>query len=124
MDKRPQDSFRRLAIVARADNNHPQQGESRWLAGSAFNRRTQEKLKPLRMAVMPTLSRGMWIEILASVWNFLRSYFAAGKKRKRRGAVVLSFRREAGRDFVTKKASGSVRCNSGREVAPQEGGRG
>jgi hypothetical protein len=123
MDKRPQDSFRRLAIVARADNNHPQQGESRWLAGSAFNRRTQEKLKPLRMAVMPTLSRGMWIEILASVWNFLRSYFVAGTEPKGHGAVVLPFRR-AGNDFVAKKASGSVRCNSGREVAPQEGGRG
>jgi hypothetical protein len=123
MDKRPQDSFRRLAIVARADDNRLQQAEPRWLAGLAFDRRTQEKFKPLRMAVMPTLSRGLWIEILASAWSFLRSYFASGSEPTRHGAVVLPFRR-AGNDFVAKKASGSVRWNSDREVAPQEGGRG
>ena len=124
MGKHPQDRFRRLAIVAPVDNKRRQRPKSRWLADSAFDRTTQKKFRPARMAVMPTLSRGLWIEVLAWMWNFLRSYFAAGKKRKRRGAVVLSFRREAGRDFVTKKASGSVRWNSDHEVAPQEGGRG
>jgi hypothetical protein len=76
------------------------------------------------MAVMPTISRGLWIEALAWSWNFLRSYFATGKNGKPRGAVVLSFRRQPGRNLVTKKASGSVRWSSDCEVAPQEGGRG
>jgi hypothetical protein len=123
MDRRPQDSFRRLVIVARADGKRPQQPVPRWLAGSAFSRSAQEKLKPLRMAVMPTLSRGLWIEVLTSVWNFLRSYFIAASEPRPHAAVVLPFRRAAN-DFVAKKASGSVRWNSHREVAPQEGGRG
>jgi hypothetical protein len=76
------------------------------------------------MAVMPTLSRGMWFEALAWIWNFVCSYFARPAERKR-GAVVLSFRRAVARDaFVTKKASGSVCWNNDRETAPQEGGRG
>jgi hypothetical protein len=123
MDKRPQDSFRRLAIVARADGKRPQQPGPRWLAGSVFDRSTQEKFKPLRMAVMPTLSRGLWIEVLASVWNFLRSYFIAPSEPRPHAAVILPFRRAAN-DFVAKKASGSVRWNNDRKVAPQEGGRG
>jgi hypothetical protein len=81
------------------------------------------------MAVMPTLSRGLWLEAMAWVANFVRGYFVARPKRQR-GAVVLSFRRRAFRrpwaeeDFVSKKASGSVCWSSDREVAPQEGGRG
>ncbi len=49
----------------------------------------------IRMAVMPTLSRNLWFAAIARIWNFLRSYFDAGKDR-RRGAAVLSFRRPAG----------------------------
>jgi len=76
------------------------------------------------MAVMPTLSRGMWFEALAWIWSFVRSYFARPAERKR-GAVVLSFRRATAKEaFVTKKASGSVCWNNDREAAPQEGGRG
>jgi hypothetical protein len=76
------------------------------------------------MAVMPTLSRGMWFEALAWIWNFMRSYFSRPAERKR-CAVVLSFRRAAAREaFVTKKASGSVCWNNDREAAPREGGRG
>jgi hypothetical protein len=76
------------------------------------------------MAVMPTLSRGMWFEALAWIWNLVRSYFARPAERKR-SAVILSFRRTAAKEtFVTKKASGSVRWNNDREAAPQEGGRG
>ena len=45
------------------------------------------------MAVMPTLSRGMWIEAMAWLRDFLRSYFAAGSRRG--PAVVLSFRSHA-----------------------------
>jgi hypothetical protein len=85
---------------------------------------TRAQFKSIRMAVMPTLSRGMWCEVLAWIWNLVRSYFAPATERKR-GAVVLSFRRVAAKEkFVTKKASGSVRWNNDREVAPQEGGRG
>jgi hypothetical protein len=85
---------------------------------------TQAQFRSLRMAVMPTLSRGMWREALAWIWNFVRSYFARPAERKR-GAVVLSFRRARAKEaFVTKKASGSVCWNNDREAAPQEGGRG
>jgi hypothetical protein len=124
MGKHPQDRFRRLAIVRPANNRRRQQPEPRWTACAAFDRTTQRNFRSLRMAVMPTVSRGLWVEALAWIWNFLRTYFVTGRKRKRRSAVVLSFRRQAGRDFVIKKASGSVRWNSDREVAPQEGGRG
>jgi hypothetical protein len=76
------------------------------------------------MAIMPTLSRGLWREALAWIWSFVRSYFAPPAERKH-GAVVLSFRRAAAKEsFVTKKASGSVCWNNDREAAPREGGRG
>ena len=84
------------------------------------------------MAVMPTLSRGLWREALTWIWSFLRGYFVSAPKR-RRGAVILSFRRPGmpgfrrpleDEAFVSKKANGSVRWNSDHEVAPQEGGRG
>jgi hypothetical protein len=119
MGKHPQDKFRRLAIVPPADDKRRQQ---RWPA--AFDRTTQRKFRPVRMAIMPTLSRGLWLVMLAWIWNFFRSYSAGDRKQKRGGAKVLSFRRQTGCDFVTKKASGSVRWNSERGIAPQEGGRG
>jgi hypothetical protein len=122
MGKQPQDKFRRLAIVPPANEKRRQQPQPRWPA--AFDRTTQQKFRPVRMAIMPTLSRGLWIVVLAWLWNFLRNYFAGGKKQKQDGAKVLSFRHKSGFDFVTKKASGSVLWNSEREVAPQEGGRG
>jgi hypothetical protein len=81
------------------------------------------------MAVMPTFSRGIWLEALSAMGRFVRSYFVTGPKQQR-GAVVLSFRRcglqrpwaKQGTDngFAAKKASGNVRWNSD---ASQEGGR-
>ena len=137
MSKHPQNRFRRLVIVGPTDNrNRPNSSGPRWwgpqrpklvhpeLIRGQESHTTQAQFRSLRMAVMPTLSRGMWRVALAWIWNFLRSYFVHPAERKR-GAVVLSFRRAATRDpFVTKKASGSVRWNNDREAAPQEGGRG
>jgi hypothetical protein len=133
MSKHPQNRLRRLAIVDPV-NSKPRQTPAgpRWWgpqrpsgvplhqeAGAA-----RAQFKSIRMAVMPTLSRGMWCEALAWIWKFVRSYFVPATQRKR-SAVVLSFRRAAARDvFVTKKASGSVCWNNDREATPQEGGRG
>jgi pimeloyl-ACP methyl ester carboxylesterase len=133
MSKHPQNRFRRLVIVGPADKEpRPQSSGPRWWGPqrpkavriNQESQTTQAQFRSLRMAVMPTFSRGMWFETLAWIWNFVRSYFARPAERKR-GAVVLSFRRAAAKDaFVTKKASGSVCWNNDREAAPQEGGRG
>jgi hypothetical protein len=137
MGKHPQDRVRRLAIVV---DSKPQQrplaGQRWWGPKRPYLQGTsQEKahFRSLRMAVMPTLSRGMWIEAMAWLRDFLRSYFAASARRG--PAVVLSFRSHALRahafrrvekdeQFVGKKANGTVRWSSERGVAPQEGGRG
>jgi hypothetical protein len=140
MGKYPQDRFRRLAIVGPSDGKtqpQPTAGQRWWGPKRPdIQETTREKVqfKYLRMAVMPTLSRGMWIEAMSWLKDFLRSYFVAGDSR-RRGAVVLSFRSHALRahgfrrvgadeEFVGKKANGSVRWNDDREIAPKEGGRG
>ena len=133
MSKHPQNRFRRLVIVGPTDKEpRPHSSGPRWWGPrrpkavriSQESQTTQAQFRSLRMAVMPTLSRGMWFEALAWIWNFVRSYFAHPAERNR-GAVVLSFRRAAAKDvFVTKKASGSVCWNNDREAAPQEGGRG
>ena len=136
MSKHPQNRFRRLVVVGPTDKKtQPLSSGPRWLGPKRLGAvrihqelqespTTPAQFRSLRMAVMPTLSRGMWFEALAWIWNFVRSYFDRPAERKR-GAVVLSFRRAAARDaFVTKKASGSVCWNNDREAAPQEGGRG
>jgi hypothetical protein len=132
MSKHPQNRFRRLVIVGPTDKQlrPPSSGPRKWAQGPKAVRSNQEsqateaQFRSLRMAVMPTLSRGMWFEALAWIGNFVRSYSVRPAERKR-GAVILSFRRAAARDaFATKKASGSVRWNNDREAAPQEGGRG
>jgi hypothetical protein len=133
MSKHPQNRFRRLAVVGSTDKkNRPHSSGPRWwgpqrpsaVRSNQESQTTQAQFRTLRMAVMPTLSRGMWREALAWIWNFIRSYFARPAERKH-GAVVLSFRRAAAREaFVTKKASGSVCWKNDREAAPQEGGRG
>ncbi len=138
MSKHPQNRFRRLVIVGPTDNKtRPHSSGPRWwgpqrpkfvrpelVRMNQESPTTQAQFRSLRMAVMPTLSRGMWRVALVWIWNFLRSYFAPPAERKR-GAVVLSFRRAAAREaFVTKKASGSVCWNNDREATPQEGGRG
>jgi hypothetical protein len=140
MGKHPQDRLRRLAIVGPADGKpqHQPAAGQRWWGPKrpGIHETTREKahFKSLRMAVMPTLTRGMWIEAMAWLRDFLRSYFVAGGSRRQR-AVVLSFRShalrahafrraEADDQFVGKKANGSVRWNNDRGVAPQEGGRG
>ena len=75
----------------------------------------------LRMAVMPTLSRNLWLTAIARILHFIRDYFVTGTTQQR-GAVILSFRRQAARPC--KKSSGSVYWHSDQEAAPQEGGRG
>jgi hypothetical protein len=133
MSKHPQNRLRRLAIVEPI-HSKPRQTRAgpRWWgpqrpSGADLDqeaRAARAQFKSIRMAVMPTLSRGMWCEALAWIWNFVRSYFVPATHRKR-SAVVLSFRRAAARDvFVTKKASGSVCWNNDHEATPQEGGRG
>jgi hypothetical protein len=74
----------------------------------------------IRMAVMPTLSRNLWFAAIAWISQFARSYFVSGTAR-RRGAVVLSFRRHAAQ--AKKKGCSSVGWHSTQEAAPQEGGR-
>jgi hypothetical protein len=87
-----------------------------------------------RMTVMPALPRSLALLAMVRIWNFLRGYFVTETPRQH-GAAVLSFRRYAAQTrgfhqavaeegFANKKVSGSVRWNSDREVAPQEGGRG
>ena len=132
MSKHPQNRFRRLVVVGPTDKKPQPLSSGPWwgpqrpraVRKNQESKTTQAQFRSLRMAVMPTLSRGMWFEALAWIWNFVRSYFARPAERKR-GAVILSFRRTAAKEtFVTKKASGSVRWNNDREAAPQEGGRG
>jgi hypothetical protein len=137
MGKHPQDRLRRLAIVVDGKPQQQLAAGQRWWGPKRpyIHGTTQAKahFKSLRMAVMPTLTRGLWIEAMAWLRDFLRSYFVAGGSR-RQPAVVLSFRShalrahafraEADDQFVGKKANGSVRWNSDRGVAPQEGGRG
>jgi hypothetical protein len=134
MEKHPQNRFRRLVIVT--DNKRGRQSAGpRWWRPKPPDQAIQTKqaaraqFKALRMAVMPTLSRGIWLEVMVWIANFIRGYFVSRPKQQRR-AVVLSFRRrgfrgpwaEEGR--VSKKASGSVCWSSDRETVPQEGGRG
>jgi hypothetical protein len=140
MGKHTQDRIRRLAIVGPADGKPHQQSVAgqRWWGPKRpdIQETIREKahFKSLRMAVMPTLSRGMWIEAMVWLRDSLCRYFVAGGSRPQR-AVVLSFRSHALRahafrssdadeQFAGKKASGSVRWNSDHGVAPQEGGRG
>jgi hypothetical protein len=145
MGKHPQNRFRRLAIVGPpGGKSRPQFSGPRWWgprrqSGFGVNQasqtaQAQAHFKSIRMAVMPTLTRGLWFEAIVWIWNLLRSYFVRGTERQR-GAVILSFSRHAARvpsfrrraaneAFVTKKASGSVCWNRDREVAPKEGGIG
>jgi hypothetical protein len=139
MSKHPQHRFPRLAIVGPTDKKpHKQFAVLPWWgprrsADFSLNQASQVT-HGTRMAVMPTLSRSVWFRAMAWIWNFLREYFVDSTSQQR-GAVVLSFRRHATRarslrvalaeeSFVSKKSNGSVRWNSDREVAPQEGGRG
>jgi hypothetical protein len=142
MGKHPQNRFRKLVIVGSTDKKQHQPGPRWWgpkrASSAGLNQETQTdtraQFRSLRMAVMPTLSRGLWLEVMAWIVNFVRAYFFT-RRRPERGAVVLPFRRNAAmaprfyrpveqEEFVSKKANGSVRWNSDREVAPLEGGRG
>src|SRR4051794_7144571 len=129
MSKHPQNRFSGLVVMGPTDNkNRPHSSGPRWwgpqrpkiVRTNQETQAAQAQFRSLRMAVMPTLSRGMWRVALVWMWNLLRSYFAPPAERKR-SAVVLSFRRTAAKDaFATKKASGSVCWNDDREAAPQE----
>ena len=140
MSKHAQDRVPRLAIVGPTDGKTRQQPAApRWwgpqragLLSLKDSERTTQTRHTSRMAVMPASSRGLTLEALARMWNFVRSYFVPGTEQQRR-AAVLSFRRNAGQApgfrravedecFAGKKANGSVGWNSDQEVAPQEGG--
>jgi hypothetical protein len=137
MSKQPQNRFRRLVLVGPRENQRqPFSAASRFGSAALRNQTTKttqptrEQLKALRMAVMPTFSRGIWLEAMRAIGRFVRSYFGTDS-RQQRGAVVLSFRRHgfrrpwaergAEKGYVTKKASGSVCWNN--DQASQEGGR-
>jgi hypothetical protein len=110
MSKYPQNGFPRLVVVG-SSKKKPRKVASRLrLSGPAQTSPLPEEA--VRMAVMPTLSRNLWLAGLGWVWNFARSYFV---NPRRRSAVVLS--------FPGKKESGSVGWNRDCGVAPQEGGR-
>src|ERR1700761_8274550 len=132
MSKHPQNRYRRLVLVG--PDEHQRQtfsAESR-LGGAArsIEKPTGAQLKALRMAVMPTFSRGIWLEALSVIGKFVRSYFTDSPK-KPREAVVLAFRRagfsrpwvrqDEEQGYVSKKASAGV-CWDG-DQAPREGGR-
>lgn len=138
MNKYPQNRFRRLMLVGPSENKRRQSFAGfRWWRSprpDQVNQTTQApraQFKALRMAVMPTLSRGMWLEAISSFARFVRSYFGTRPKQQG-GAVVLSFRRPGVRrpwaeraseeGYVTKKASGSVCWSS--DQASLEKGRG
>jgi hypothetical protein len=141
MSKHSQDRYSRLAIVGPTDGKARRRPAGpRWwgpqrarLFGLCDSEQTTRTNHASRITVMPTLSRGLALEAIAWIWNFVRGYFVSGTDQPRR-AVVLSFRRSAaqargfgravaGEDFVSKKGNGSVGWNSDHEVAPQEGGR-
>src|SRR5271156_4597832 len=101
MSKHPQNRFRRLAIVGPTDKERrPHSSGLRWWGPQRSkavrinqqSQTAQAQFRSLRMAVMPTFSRGMWRVALAWIWNLVRSYFVRPVERKH-GAVVLSFRR-------------------------------
>jgi hypothetical protein len=140
MSKHSQDRLPRLAIVGPTDGKTRQQPAApRWwgpqragLLSLKDPGRTAQTNPTSRMTVMPASSRGLALEAIASIWNFLRGYFVTGTEQQRR-AAVLSFRRNAGHAlgfrrvvedecFASKKANGSVGWKSDHEVAPQEGG--
>jgi len=119
----------------------PQPAGKRWWGPkrpSVFNlnhaaQSIQAPSHALRMAVMPTLSRNLWIAAIVWIWNFLRSYFVTGTQRSR-GADILSFRRPVGpaagfrgamteQGLVNRKANGNVGWHSDCEATPLEGGR-
>jgi hypothetical protein len=92
----------------------------------------QAPSQAIRMAVMPTLSRNVWLAALARIWDFIRDYFVSGTAQQR-GAVVLSFRRHAAQarglhravpdgSMAGKKCSSSVLWDGDQEATPQEGG--
>jgi hypothetical protein len=132
MGKRPQSRFRRLVLVGPSEQpRHHFLHSSHW--GDAHTpavSSTRAEFKALRMAVMPTFSRGIWLEALSAMGKFVRSYFH-NQPRQKRGAVILSFRRPGFRGpqfqpgsetgYVTKKASTGVCWNS--DQTPKEGGR-
>jgi hypothetical protein len=132
MGKHPQSRFRRLVLVGPSEQpRHHFLHPSHWGdAQTPAVQSTRAEFKALRMAVMPTFSRGIWLEALSAVGRFVRSYFRH-QPRSQRGAVILSFRRpgfprpwmQPGADtqYVTKKASTGVCWNS--DQTPQEGGR-
>jgi hypothetical protein len=140
MSKHSQDRSPRLAIVGPTDGKTRQQpaGPQWWgpqragLLGLNNPEGTAQTKQSSRMAVMPASSRGFALEAITWIWNFVRGYFVTGSEQQR-GAVILSFRRNAGQArglsravddeyFAGKKESGSVGWNSDHEVAPQEGG--
>ena len=129
MSKYPQDRFPRLSIVGSTNKKLRPVGTQWWgpkrSRNLSLHNQPPQKLhapsQSIRMAVMPTLSRNLWVTAIARICHLIRDYFVTGTAQQR-GAVVLSFRRHAAQ--ARKKSSGSVCWHSDQEVAPQEGGRG
>jgi hypothetical protein len=130
MGKYPQNRFRRLVLVGSCEQSRqPATASSRW-AGVPPAQPTRAQLKALRMAVMPTFSRGIWIEALSAMSRFIRTRLG-GQPAQPRGAVVLSFRRSAllrpwrqpaaESNYGSKKGNGRVHWTG--DQTTQEGGR-
>ncbi len=142
MGKHPQNRFRKLVIVGPTDKKQHQPGPRWWgpkrASSALLNQETQidtrAQFKSLRMAVMPTLSRGLWLEVHGLDREFCsRLFFHPQKAGAGRGCFAFPsqcsdgarfYRPPVEEEFVSKKANGSVRWHSDREVAPLEGGRG
>ena len=103
MNKHRKDRYTRLSIVASQDKqpSRRQTPQRLWVTQSAgfFKASNAQPAAEVsagnrRMTVMPKLSRGWALSIVANLGNCIRSYFVNGPARQRR-AAVLSFRRHA-----------------------------
>jgi hypothetical protein len=144
MGKKPQNSFRRLIMVG-SNYRKPrrQAAAARWWGPKHtrdinLNQTTQAAPVSMRMVFMPAPSRyRAALAAIAKIWRFLLAMLAAGEL-ERPCAAVLPFRRpERGATPVRRfrhvpleervasaKPSGSVRWDSYRAAARQEGGKG
>jgi len=144
MNKQPQNTFRRLMIVASRDRKpRPQPSGAWWWDPEPLHRPNSRQAtpatpEPIRMAVMSVPPRRqVWLAAGTRIWNFLRAFFAVGETGQR-GAAVLSFRRyqrhaaqaqgvrrvAAEECVASKKPNSSVPWSGYRATARQEGGRG
>ena len=80
MGKHPQSRFRRLVLVGPSEQpRHHFLHSSHWGdAQTPAVQSTRAEFKALRMAVMPTFSRGIWLEALsATISTLIEIYYAS-----------------------------------------------